>query len=627
MRSRIPVGTVTGAILLPLAAAMLLLAPAAARADDKPATTPATAPAGPLSGPAATELLKDLAEAAGSTLPQAQSLLLGMRDPWGDSCVTFIPVGTLSGAAPPPLMPDSRGGPGTKITSLYLGSSRGKGPKEDFAWHQGLFRLILEGMETDTLASAAKINEMWLKAQRFSIGAEAWTALPTGLEAPKIANPRNWPSHCLERAAAAIAARNLVETQRWAAEFSSAMFALNDLHVWLDFLLRNQLYSLDFQAKCEAMFGACEEPFYGKYIPIMDISGFPAGILGLRNLENYLEVERQSEGMFTIAQEYQAALADSNVTTSASRWLPPNLRGSYLELRTHLSPANQKLWDQAPATPYERSYLTNMLFRSKAAKVLDRLGTVLERFSAATPSATLPELMDVIFYRGGDTFAGLEWGDRYDPRLMEMAAKLSGDKLQVALGAQQQVSKAFGGYANYGVILTLREALDKHKMDCTRATDMLGTLCRNAGRAGLYSVRWCGGLEGHTVAAIESGRYGEGNVVIVDGLAEKLGAAEPWPKAFFMGHAWPSDFFRGFPDIYAVEMSARGLDSHIWIEGYIIRGGGAGFLMRAAVPFRPGYPKPTAEKVYPGPYPGLVTTKPHLSLRTPRAANTLPGGE
>lgn len=111
---------------------------------------------------------------------------------------------------------------------------------------------------------------------------------------------------------------------------------------------------------------------------------------------------------------------------------------------------------------------------------------------------------------------------------------------------------------------------------------------------------------------------------MVDALAADALEPEPWPQALFRGHEWPNEFFRGFPDIYAVELSARGLDSHVWMEGYIIRGPTAGFLMRAAIPFRPGYAKPNAEKVFSGPYPETSAMKSLLSIRTRFPGNTMP---
>ena len=96
------------------------------------------------------------------------------------------------------------------------------------------------------------------------------------------------------------------------------------------------------------------------------------------------------------------------------------------------------------------------------------------------------------------------------------------------------------------------------------------------------------------------------HLLLVDGLAEASAPPQTWPDAYFQGHPWPSDYFRRFPPIYAVEIHGRGLDRYIWSEGYIIRGSGAGFLVRASIPYLPGHAKASAMRVYSGPYPPLV---------------------
>ena len=54
---------------------------------------------------------------------------------------------------------------------------------------------------------------------------------------------------------------------------------------------------------------------------------------------------------------------------------------------------------------------------------------------------------------------------------------------------------------------------------------------------------------------------------------------------------------------YAMELYVRGLDSYVWLQGYIVRGPNAGWLTTAAIPYSKHFSAGTQEKVFAGPYP------------------------
>jgi len=293
--------------------------------------------------------------------------------------------------------------------------------------------------------------------------------------------------------------------------------------------------------------------------------------------------QRQGEGYFRKPDEFAKLAGQYHAETAAAGvWLIPDVRPAFLQLRRRLSAGNQALWDQAATTPFERSYLTNMLHRLGRAEVLDSVGVCLERFEKRMPkSAQQCQLMDVLAYRAGLGTAGLEWGDRFDARLMKaggaMAATAPADALEEARTFQFGV---YGGQGHYeGLVLTLRRALDTGHMDCIRATDMIAAVCRNAGWPGFLHVRWDRGVSGHSVAAIETVDGGKRRIDIVDGLFGPGECTEVWPDSYFCGH----------DDLYAVELLGRGLDSFVVLETYVMRGPNAGKLTKRAVPYLPGH--------------------------------------
>ena len=278
-------------------------------------------------------------------------------------------------------------------------------------------------------------------------------------------------------------------------------------------------------------------------------------------------------------------------------------RELFLQLRSVLSADNQKTWDLAARTPYQHSYLVNLLFRARTAELVDDLTTVLKKFDARNPHATVNELMGVMMYRG-HSFGGIEWGDRFQPQLTEAAARIptSDNDLQALEAAWKWTNQFYQSPAQYGVTFTLRDALEQKKLDCVRATDMIAAIFRNAGRTHLGHVRWCSETGGHSVAAY----FGEldppgKKVLLADGLTPPH-EPEVWPDCYFHGHAWPAGLENNKPP-YAMELYARGLDSYVWVQGYIVRGPNAGWLTTAAIPYSKHFSSGAQKKVFAGPYP------------------------
>ncbi len=553
-------------------------------------------------------LLRELGAEVPAAMRATRELLIGKWTPDNPSCVAYLAVGDVQSGRVKGLAMNPEGGIGMRLASLYLGPSRGKDPKTDYYWHQGLYRKVLTNQAADArkgLALHAPLSAKAAELAAFFAGQASW---PDSLEPLKLDDENSlWPLYCLDKLNDAVAAKDLPAARTWSRELAGAAFAMEDLLKWAEFLLNNQLASLDFQAKCEPLFISTENAFVDKYVPQGDIGGYPGGTLGLHQLENYLEVEHQAEQLYSVPDRYVSTLAKDANTLPAARLLPPDVRGAFAQLREKLSPANRTTWDRAAVAPFERSYMANMLYRSQRAEVIERVGVALERLDAADKAATVDALMDAIFYRGGTPLAGLEWADRYDQRLMDNAKDITGLPGQALTAAYQRMRQMMANKATYASVLTLREAMDTRRLDCIRATDMIGSLYRNAGKGGFLSIRWCAGQEAHTIAAVEVDRESR-HIAIIDGLAGAPTMLETWPSAFYRGHDWPAAL-RINADIYAVELSGRGLDNYVWMEGYIVRGPSAGELTRAEIPYRDDCPKTTSEKVFAGPYPDAKASK------------------
>jgi len=555
------------------------------------AATPVDAQAASESAPGARDvpaLWKAVATGLHPLAVESRRFLLGSRDPNGTSCVGPELGNTIVG--------HRQGGVGTRVGAVYIDSiSSRTSPMADFTWHQKTIKPAFDAMLATNRPILSKAVRLASDAEQFARAMDGLTAWPDDLAALGVASHDHWLAYCASRLDGAIGQRDLAACQRWADELAAATFALADLHRWVDLLAQNQLSALAFQAKCRTLFEGCEKPYGDGYDATRHPSDFPAGRLTMNGLHNFLEVEHQAEWLFRVPGEYlrfNAAGAsevkrDALSDAPAAVWMPPNLRRVFADVRSVLSPANQQVWDEAAHRPFHRSYLVNMLYRASRVGTVDALAVVLRRFCRATPQATPAALMDVIFYRGGDLGAGALWDDRFQTYLLAAADALGGSDEQVLLGAQHFTRAVFGGWDNYGKTSTLREALIEKRFDCLRATDMVGSLYRNAGRAGYYSIRWCAGLVGHTVAAAEVPRSGGPAIVIVDGLDRPETAPELWPYAYLRGHAWPAGYTGTTAQLYAVELYARGLDDYVWAEGYIVRGPNAGTLARAPLPYLP----------------------------------------
>src|SRR2546423_4619507 len=288
--------------------------------------------------------------------------------------------------------------------------------------------------------------------------------------------------------------------------------------------------------------------------------------------------------MTAVAAKRAHELAMNEHLAPGSLWVVPGVRDCFLQLESVLSPENQKTWELAARTPYHHSYLINMLYRSTSAETADEMCGVLKKLDSMNPHASVGELTSVLMYRG-HSFAGLEWADRFQPELRNAAEEIqiSESDEDAMMDACRWTNRFYKAPASYGVTFTLRDALEQKRLDCVRATDMIGAIFRNAGRTRFAHVRWCAETAGHSVAAYVGTENDKPHVMVADGLNPP---AEPehFPDCYFQGHAWPPGL-AGNPTPYCVELYVRGLDSYIWADGYIIRGANAGDLTSAAIPY------------------------------------------
>jgi len=241
-----------------------------------------------------------------------------------------------------------------------------------------------------------------------------------------------------------------------------------------------------------------------------------------------------------------------------------------------------------------------MLDRAWRSDAAEQLCEAVRRFDVNHPNAPVQELMGTLMYRG-HSFGGLEWADRYQSTLMDMAGGNHGSEREAFMAAYRQTYGLYHDSTHYAPSLTLRAALEQKQLDCNRATDMIGAIFRNSGQSRFGHVRWCAGTMGHSVAAATIVEGAQRRVLLLDGLTH-MDQPEVWPDAYFQGHAWPPGLENN-PPPYAVELYARGLDNYIWAQGYIIRGPDAGTLTTAALPYLPGHRTVGSTKVYDGPYP------------------------
>jgi hypothetical protein len=555
------------------------------------------APAAPEAAPSLAQLASLVETAVRSSRP----ILLGSRDPKGVSCVSVVRSGDVKETVPAQIG-DVNGGPGTTIATLYgLDRTSCKSAMQDYAWHQNRLRTFLENEAVVNRPAAQRAHRLAEQARRFDEAAAAWTRLPPDLSAVEFHGNGDWLGYCTAQLNQAAAEKNLAGVKRWAGELDSAAFALDDLHRWLDFLVANYLTALDFQRECRSLFQAMDAR-HTEYNAQMTISYLPAGILCSNGIGNYTELERQAERLFFMPPDRLRELSHDQHLTPGSLWVAPGIRECFCRLQSVLSPENRKTWEAAARTPYEHSYLTNMLFRTWQTRSVDDLCAALKKFDAVYPRASVHELMSVLMYRG-HSFAGLEWNDRYQTKLRAAAAEIGNTEsdLEALFHACRWTHTFYRSPDNYGPTFTLRDALQQRKLDCVRATDMIGAIFRNAGRPRFGHVRWCCETSGHTVAAYLGRNDGKDKTMLVDALTT-IPALEVWPDCYFHGHDWPPSLENNTTP-YAAELYLRGLDSYIWAEGYIVRGPHAGRLTVAAVPYLPSRQETSTRKVFAGPYP------------------------
>jgi len=572
-----------------------------------PGTTTATQAPPTLTPEQAVALWRDLASDINPVMTASRRVLLGNRDPNGPTCawVRWDHDKIL-------LAGNRLGGPGTMLASFYFGRDRGRTPKPDFAWHQTVFRPVLEELAAKNqtaLPNAVRLSE---QAEQLAAAIRGWTEWPKDFPVMGLASQTHWSGWCAKGLDDAIGRRDPAACKRWADELAAATFAVADLHRWTDFLVRNHLAALAFQAQCEELFSISDDGYPDGYDPNWYITAFPAGRLGTAGILNYIEVERQAEGLFRVPREDFELMVDGTPVVNddgrpkvpAAVRLPPHVRTTFMALRGGLSPPNQQVWDSLAYAPYDRSCLASMLYRIWQADLGPQVGVVLQRFDKRSPQADRPALLSVIFLRAGDAAGGAEWGDRYLPQLMEASGTFGGSNSQVLLAAQRFTRALFGDWQNLATVVTLREALSTRKMDCIRATDMIGSLYRNAGRTGFGFVRLSAGVAGHSVAAAPETDDRPARILLADGLDGSEDPPQEWPNAYFQGHPWPAGYPAQAADFYAAELYVPGIDSYVWAEGYVIRGPNAGNLTRAAIPYLPARSPEGVTRIYRGPYPG-----------------------
>jgi hypothetical protein len=540
-----------------------------------------------------------LAQSFDSAVRLSRPILLGSRDPNGPSCVSASLTGQVQNRVPPN-PGDLDGGPGTKIETLIcFDRNEVKKPSDDFNWHQGRLKTYLENELVINNSAQEAVSELSQRAAALSNALNSAASFPDGLEVVSVSDRSNWAAYCFGSLNDAIAKRDLPQARRWAAEFASSAFALEDLHSWLTFLTRNYLAALEFQSRCQTLFTAADS-MMPHYDPQSTLSMYPAGIMTLNNGSNFYEVERQAELFFKLPDQRVKTLPSFGDTNSAAIWMPPAERKLFVDLENSLSPDNRKSWEQGANTAYEHTYFANMLDRIATAGGEEALATCLKRFDEQNPHATVTELMGTLMYRG-HSFAGLEWADRFQPSLMDAANQLTGDDLTAFLSAAQLTNHFYHGYSNYGMTLTLRDAMTQGKLDCVRATDMIGTVFRDSGRTKFGHVRWCAETAGHSVAAYLGAENQQPKTFLVDGLNPSA-SLESWPDAYFKGHAWPAGM-EANPTPYCMELYVRGLDNYVWAEGYIVRGPNAGHLTKATIPYLPLRQRNETSLIFKGPYP------------------------
>lgn len=521
----------------------------------------------------------------------SRPLLLGSRIVAEGSCVTRMERTQIESVGPT-FSIDLDGGPGTTISILLeAGRSKVRSAAEDYHWHQS--RLVTH------LENQSALHATALEGAIGFLGRA--DALVERLDALRPADPSAWPDElvgdlpspatdtwpglCLARLSSAIERRDLPGARRWAHELSGAAWRLVDLHRWIVFLSENHLEALRFQRLCRNCFEAADGagiPYVYQSTP----SGLPAGMLTLHGRDNYLEVERQAEQVFSVSRDLLAALQTEAPPSAAGLLAPPLLRPTFLTYLEALGGSNRETLLRAARTPYESSFLFNSMFRAKQAGTVAEQCEVLRRLDRITPRAPLERLMGAFVYRG-HFFAGFDWSDRYaDPLHAEPLVPPSASDLDAFRAACREAHDAFQAREAYGPTLTLRQSLESGVIDCVRATDRVLNRYRNEGRSGVGHVRWLAGAVGHSLPVL----FGSDEITatrptLVDPLVAEPAPAT-WPDAYAAGAQWP-EVLAGQPPVQAAEFYVRGIDSYVWAQGYCVGGPAAGRLVIANIPYVP----------------------------------------
>ncbi len=547
-------------------------------------------------------LLARVASLTASSMRASRPVLLGSRDPKGPSCVTIVRAGDLHGERPN-MMGDYNGGPGTTMATLYgVDRASCNSAQSDLAWHQSRLKTWLENERAINRPAGEIAHQFAERSQEFFDQVNTWSEIPAGVAPIGFSQRDNWAAYCMAELDQAVGKRDLAGVKQWAGELAEAAFSLDDLHRWLEFLCENHLRALAFQQQCESLFTEYDAQGL-KYEPEKTVSAFPAGLLSLNGWGNYFEVERQGERLFSMPPDRSEEVATNAHLTAGSLWVTPGVRACFVKLQGALTGDNQKIWEQAAHTPYEHSYLINMLFHAWNADVADDMFAVLKKFDAAHPHATMGEMLGVLMYRG-DAFAGMEWADRFQPNLRQAADSIPANESDedAFLMAARWTNQFYRSGAQYAATYTLHDALEQKKLDCVRATDMIGAIYRNAGRPKFGNVRICAGTYAHSVAAfLDRTDDDKSRTQLADGLDPKQ-QPQLWPQCYFSGQAWPKGLENPAKP-YSAELYVRGLDNYIWVEGYIIRGPNAGTYITSRVPYSTHRLQETTQKLFAGPYP------------------------
>ncbi|RPI60490.1 MAG: hypothetical protein EHM48_07155, partial [Planctomycetaceae bacterium] len=442
-----------------------------------PATTSASAAApAPTSQPAAIsspqqagQIFAGIAGDLPDALKASREFLQGNRDPNGPSCATMPAVGsTDKGLAKPP-PGDAAGGLGQRLLRVSYTDRETKSPAEDYVYLQKTIRPFMQKIFDSNAKMQITFESLYERADRLGKWFDRQKDFPTGLLPLGLKEGTNWPDYCVYRLDQAISRKDLPACRQWSAETAAAMFGLLDLHRWTGLLSKNYLDSLELMTQSEGLFADFKETS-DDYM-IHSISRFPGGSSIVAGVNNFYEVQHQGEGFFRKPDEFAKLIEQSRSRPqpAAAVCLPPDIRPAFAKLRERLSPANQAVWDLAASQPFERSFIVNMLHRIGQAGALDQVGVSMERFDKRFPKGgRVDQLMDVLVYRSSLVTAGLEWGDRFDKRLMQAGGEITAAKAADALEQARKFQYGlYGGSQNYTpLVLTLRKALDTGKMDC-----------------------------------------------------------------------------------------------------------------------------------------------------------------